>query len=104
MGTIRDEIERLDRYHHKILNYEYETVNLADVLSILSRRDPVGDKWELLAEGKIWEPREGASEIYPEALYLQTGSALAPLIRILMGTLRPDNHVAIYRKREEQDG
>lgn len=34
---IREEIEKLESYRHLILNYEYETINKADVLSIFDK-------------------------------------------------------------------
>ena len=57
------------------------------------------DQWELLIEGKLWEPKGGSRFDHPEALYIQTdNAALQPLIRLINQEFKPGDRIAIYRR------
>lgn len=86
---IREEIEKLEGYRHRILNYEYETISRSHVLSILDEH-----------LGKLID------EIPLKEL---------PITKVLSGTLsngaliwldrelaEPGDHIAIYLRRKNE--
>jgi len=87
MVTIREEIEKLETYRHRILNYEYETINKADVLSIF-------DEWELVAEYDA--PVDVGLHIIGKCdNYADVGLSL---------DFEEGDHIAIYVRRGKEDG
>ena len=95
--NLREEMERLSPNYYLLRECgSGEWILRSAVLALL-------DQWELLIEGKLWEPKGGSRFDHPEALYIQTdNAALQPLIRLINQEFKPGDRIAIWKEASDE--